>query len=241
MAEIMIEKLINTLKAIGLEGAKTIEEKLDEQYKALTHLSKKLDEESFLRLVTTNALVSYQLNCKGEIYWWEFAKYFSRNETDFLKFLRASKCNKRLFNTKSRRVERWVKGIEGIKLSRFCDRILDFYKLAYKIMRTNPTSKTIAFSVKMFGYGCRITRSTFFPFPKEVPIPLDSRIKKITSKLTKEDPIGFWFKISRKTSIPCLHIDSILWVTYGLSLDEKVKSVLGPKYKYLEGLKELIS
>ena len=77
------------------------------------------------------------------------------------------------------------------------------------------------------------------PYPFEIAIPLDVRIKKITEKFTSENPVEFWFAVAKKVRIPPLHIDSILWTLYKNDI-EKSKIVLLEKFEILEKIRSII-
>ncbi len=78
------------------------------------------------------------------------------------------------------------------------------------------TAKTVVFAVKMFGYAGRIAfGGEFVPYPMEIDIPEDVRIKAYTERITNEPPVSFWRRVAEETGIPPLHIDSILWPVLG--------------------------
>ncbi len=103
------DKLVEGLKELGIECARIIEEKVDLQFDALRHLRENLnDDETFIKLVIANSIVSYQLSGKGEDWWWEFSKYFSQNPPEksiveaCSKFLPSSRTNRRSSPERSR-------------------------------------------------------------------------------------------------------------------------------------------
>ncbi|MCX8154248.1 MAG: N-glycosylase/DNA lyase [Candidatus Micrarchaeota archaeon] len=199
--------LVEFIRNVGIEGARYIEENIDEQYSALIYLSERVDPETFLNLVVRNALVAYQLTSRGEKYWWEFAEYFSKNPNSNMEsFLSSCRGNMKYRPTKLSRLRK----LEGYSFG------LEFYEDMTSLMNTlenilNTTGKTVYFAVKMYGYGARILSKRFIPYPMSIPIPVDSRITKITEALNERDPLRFWNEISYLTSVPPLHIDSILW------------------------------
>ena len=200
---------------LALEG-------IDRQYTALRDLYSYIkDTELFLRLVTTNALLSYQLSSKGEIYWENFAKFFSRNRDidAFPHFLKT--YNKRLLDAKLKRYKRISACIEDMNLSNYCKKLSQFTQDISHCLNQKQDAKTIVFSAKMLLYGCRIVKKKKLFAPYDIFIPLDNRIKKIEESKT------FWREISEKTRIPLLHIDSIIWITMGLG-EEDIKK-LDPK------------
>lgn len=62
--------------------------------------------------------------------------------------------------------------------------MLNLRNIIAQSMDCKPDAKTIVFAVKMFGYGARIVFGRFVPYPNEIPIPVDSRIRKIYFQLT---------------------------------------------------------
>ena len=80
-------------------------------------------------------------------------------------------------------------------------------------MSQKKTAKTLVFAVKMFSYGARIYFDKFIQIPYEVAMPMDSRILKITKIYNNSNlaPLDFWFQISEKVGIPCIHLDALLW------------------------------
>ncbi len=241
------------LKGLGVECARKIEEKVDLQFEAIKKLSRFVNSELLMKLVIANSIVSYQLSAKGEEWWNEFAEYFSgrelRDETKILeeyrKFLPNSRTNRRLVDVKLRRIEK-IKGVlERLSL----DDLREFYmknmnglrELIADSLGSNLNSKTIVFMVKMFGYSGRIAFGKFVPFPMNIPIPLDSRIKRYTSMITNTEPTKFWNIVSEKSGIPPLHIDSILWPVLGESEEvmKRIRRVCRPEE--LERINRLIA
>jgi len=219
-----VNRLVKILRELGLDCARTVEEKVDLQFDALKNLRENLNDELFIKLVIANSLVSYQLSGKGEEWWWEFSRYFSENPPEkiaeaYSEFLPNSRTNKRLVAGKLKRIER----VEPFLNSLSMDELRDYYfngmerlreDLA-RVMNAKRSAKTIVFAVKMFGYAGRIAFNAFVPYPMAIEIPEDVRIKAYTKRLTNEPPVSFWRKIAKKTGIPPLHIDSLLWPVLG--------------------------
>jgi len=106
-------------------------------------------------------------------------------------------------------------------------------------MKQDKNAKTIVFSVKMFGYAMRIYMRKFIPYPFDIAIPVDSRIKKITAKFTEQDPLSFWYVIAKEVGIPPLHIDSIIWTVYRKDVEE-LRNILPEKYDTIKKIRKLI-
>ena len=221
-----VGRLVEILSELGLDCARTIEERVDLQFDALRNLHENLrNDELFIKLVIANSLVSYQLSGKGEDWWWEFSGYFSNNPPEgsiagaYSGFLPKSRTNRRLVGGKIRRIKR----VEPFLNSLSFDDLRDYYfngmemlrdDLA-KAMNAKRSAKTIVFAVKMLGYAGRIVFGEFVPYPMGIEIPNDVRINAYTKRFTNEPPVSFWNKIAEKTGIPPLHIDSILWPVLG--------------------------
>ncbi|NJE01890.1 N-glycosylase/DNA lyase [Thermococcus sp. JdF3] len=221
-----VKALREILSELGLDCARTIEERVDLQFDALRNLHGNLkNDELFIKLVIANSLVSYQLTAKGEMWWWEFSRYFSENPPEgsivgaYSTFLPNSKTNRRLTAGKLRRLERLEPFLDSLSLEDLgnyyfsgMERLRD--ELA-KTLGSRKSAKTIVFAVKMFGYAGRIAFGKFVPYPMGIEIPDDVRINAYTKRFTNEPPVSFWRGIAEETGIPPLHIDSILWPVLG--------------------------
>ncbi len=215
--------LIDELRKFSIEDARIAEEFLDEQFLSLKELYSEIsDKDIFPILVVLNALISYQLTGTGEMYWDEFSKYFSNACIEdpiesMIKFLEDSKFNRRLHLQKKRRIKKMENVISILieNQDEFYQDMVALRDLLAKVMNQSKSAKTIVFSVKMFGYAMRIKSGKFIPYPYEIDIPLDSRIKRISETLGVEDPLSFWREVSTEIKIPPLHIDSLLWISKG--------------------------
>lgn len=217
-------ELYNKLKSYNIEKAIKLEES-DKQFLALKNLSKSiLDSELYLLLTIFNSIICYQLSWKWEDYWWEFSEYFCKNNpnknnllNDFVFFLKQSKNNKRLLEIKIKRL---------IKMEKFIyifEKKAEFYYKNMTILRNDLAilmnqkrdAKTIVFAVKMFWYAARNIYD-FEIYPKDIFIPIDSRLIKIFSiyKWNYIDINKFYIDLSKKLNIPMLHLDWILWSLY---------------------------
>ncbi|MBW7954796.1 N-glycosylase/DNA lyase [Candidatus Gracilibacteria bacterium] len=206
---------------------KEIEEK-DLQFIYLKNLYFNIKNKDFyLSLILANSIICYQLSSTGERYWEEFCNYFIINEINNIDelieklsiFIKASKGNKRFVETKINRLN---------KLKPFLDTFIKNQEKYYenmfllnndlaKVMKQKNTQKTIVFGVKMFGYGARIYFDKFIEFPKEISIPIDSRLTKIYEIYNNDKNLtinDFYKNISYKLDIPLLHLDAIIWVNY---------------------------
>ena len=223
MEELMqnYEKIKSFVKKFSKDDILQIERD-DPQYKALERLYDSLkDKLLFVRLTVINALLSYQLNMKGEKYWNCFADFFSekRKAEFFPEFLRC--YNYRILNGKLKRYEKVREVVfcllrtenDILYFSRNLDEFLE--KLS-KLLNQKKDAKTVVFAVKMFIYAFRVAFDEDIFAPSGIMIPLDSRI----SKISKDK--DFWRRLEKETGIPLLHIDAILWLSdnYRLFFDK---------------------
>ncbi len=219
------------LRHVGVEGARWVEERLDEQYAAISHLVRSTDPNTAARVVLSAALVSYQLSGTGEAWWWEVARWFSERRVDdvsdaFRAFLPGSKNNRRFVNAKLRRLERARPLVESLT-AEDCGDFLDLWRRVYTVMRAQPGAKTVVFAVKMCGYAWRAWSGDFRPFPMEIPIPADRRVEHITKRLGGEDPRAFWQRVAEASGVPPLHIDSVIWVAWNPEKREEIRKRFG--------------
>ncbi len=251
-----INTLKTVLKELGVESAKIIEENVDLQYHYLKNLQKTLkNDELFLKLVIINAIVSYQLSTTGENWWKEFSEYdwnnISKNKNnlfeEYILFLSNSKGNRRLNNVKIKRINKirnFLNDLSIEKLENYYYNMDTFRNDIAKHLNTKKESKTVVFTVKMFGYASRIIFKKFIQYPYEIEIPKDSRIEKYTKRFTDDNVVKFWNSISKETKIPPLHIDSILWSALGNSnnVEIRLKSLKSSEYnKIYERINKLIN
>ncbi len=239
------------LSKLNLEAVWQVEERLDRQFLALKELfvnwcrAENRDclpdkEISLIKLVIMNSVISYQLSDTAENWWSEFSEYFitsgpeEQSEIPELisTFLGNSKSNRRLRDTKLKRLRRlWSKlePLEFTSLKRYYENMLRFRDWLSEALNSKPYRKTIVFTVKMFGYIGRIVWGYRIPYPYQVDIPLDSRILKVSSKLfglprlEERKILDAWKLLAVQVSVPPLHIDSLIWLSLGFTEDEFVR------------------
>ncbi len=226
-----MDNLYNKLNKYCINDAIKFEE-TDRQFLALKNLfkNKKIDNENYLFLIIINSLVCYQLSWKWEDYWEEFSESIKKEKLNnfidiyifFENFLPKSKNNKRFIETKLKR----LKKLENFYL-KFLWKIDFFYKNMdklvldlSKIMNQKQDAKTIVFAVKMFSYWARNVFEYLEYFPKNIMIPIDSRLENLYKKYENIENINtkkikdFYIKLSKQLKIPLLHLDAILWLNY---------------------------
>ncbi|MEO2069143.1 MAG: N-glycosylase/DNA lyase [Desulfurobacteriaceae bacterium] len=233
-----MEKLIETLKSFREEEIEKLEE-FDRQFLALKKLYFLVkNKETFLKLIVTNALMSYQLQMKGEDYWEKFSEFFSKNPEiqKFEEFIR--KYNRRFLNAKLKRLKKVISCVENLfslySVEDLGNDLTLLVKELSKCLSQKQDAKTIVFSAKMFMYGYRIA---FGKNPKnleKISIPLDSRLSKISKDKT------FWKELSEETKIPPIRLDAIFWIPMGMKKEEIEKLPKRLKEK-IEGIRKIIS
>ncbi len=246
-----MENLYNKIKKYNLEDAIKFEEN-DRQFLALKNLWEEIKDFSlennynisfYLALIIANSLVCYQLSGKWEDYWEEFSDYFIWKKIDILKnkdfsqkiikffkdFLKTCKYNKRFTSAKIKRLEKlkpFLKDFFEKDWEYFYKNMLKLRDNLAKTMNQKSDAKTIVFAVKMFSYGAR-NIFNFVEFPKEISIPIDSRLTNLFEKykphpnpLLKGEGIKqitiekFYNDLALKMNISPLHLDAIIWNLY---------------------------
>lgn len=235
------------LSSLGLESALKIEE-VDPQFQAVKLITSKMSFGPALTLIVLNSIISYRLSGRGEDYWNEFALYVSKADEPkslveavklVLSFLSTSKINVALRSSKTSRLLRasTAKILEPNNIVRQARDLRKFAEALALSLRSRWSSKTIVFSLKMICYACRAHYGRAFIAPFSIPIPIDSRIAKLswTSGVVDVEGVGLrkwgdvieavmsksrtaqraWSAVARKSEIPPLHLDSILWLVGG--------------------------
>lgn len=98
-------------------------------------------------------------------------------------------------------------------------------------LNQDPSSKTLVFALKMAYYAFRGSTGVRRPLPMDVPIPIDTRVSCVSYssgmiEAPGGDPVrvilsspdvarGAWGLVSSSSSVPPLHIDSVVWVVGG--------------------------
>jgi DNA-(apurinic or apyrimidinic site) lyase len=220
----------------------------DEQFLALQksrdiikqYDNSKKAQELFIFLTVQNALIAFQIAGSGPLRRKEFAdkikenfhilKKLQRNNTQRrYEFLINSRYNKRLYNNKRKRLDKFVQ--QRPDTQNFIPLYEDMHtlrNLLTKTMEQDPKSKTILFTIKMFGYATRIVTNKFVYYPQNIPIPVDSRLIKIHQTIEEKDKaktseqkkivnqkIQSWYQTIADTyNIPPLHLDSLIRIKY---------------------------
>jgi len=201
-----VDSLVSVLINLSDKDVEELE-RSDRQFKALEKLYRCLKgrKELFFKLVVVNALMSYQLQMKGENYWEKFAEFFCvhKDLDNFEEFLR--RFNKRFLSAKLKRLKRAIGCVSqiGLEQVRNAEQLVE--ELA-KCMGQRKDSKTIVFAVKMMNYAVKVAEGEELEELGKIAIPLDSRIRRISKDK------AFWGKLSEKTGIPQVKLDAIFWI-----------------------------
>lgn len=221
-----MQKLLEIFKNININDAIKIEES-DFQYIALKNLYLNIKNKDFyLSLIIANSIVCYQLSSTWEKYWEEFCSYFIakwiiNNEQliidEMSKFIKQSKWNKRFVETKIKRLKRLFPFLEIFfkNEKKYYENMTLLQEELAKIMNQKREDKTIVFAVKMFSYWARNYFEELIYFPKNINIPIDSRLTKIYEIYNEDKNLkikDFYKVLSEKLNIPELHLDAIIWV-----------------------------
>ena len=202
----------------------------------------------FLLMVIYNALISYQIAWSGELWREEFSlfliKEFPALHESFVwenprfdlwyNLMTTSRYNKRLYNLKVKRLEKFQKFVKPLKtqsLSKKWSVFLSYYqdmnRLLIEIaesMKMSTSAKTMTFAVKMFGYAARLVYDEFIPYPMWIKIPVDSRISLIVKHMGIEwnDEVQKYFQsLAEEFDVPPLHLDSLFWIEYWGKMGKK--------------------
>jgi len=202
---------------------------------ARNNVGSEKDKELFVFLVIQCALVWFQVAWSWPLWREEFSQKI-QNDWSVLQelqydnidrwygFLTTSKYNKRLYNNKRKRLEKF-----SIVLSIITERqfLLDYYGNMYQLrillsqgMKQHQHNKTMTFAIKMYWYAARIVTKNFIKYPIDIVIPLDSRLRKIYSRWNSrinssdDDIISYYQQLAEINNIPPLHLDSLIWIDY---------------------------
>jgi len=193
------------------------------------------DRNLFLFLVIQCSLVSYQIAWSGELRRIEFGEKIQKdwntlfdirnnnksNTERRFNFLKSSRNNKRIYNIKKSRIEKFNKLLNTEKnFFQYHNNLEKLNNILAKTMNTQLHSKTIVFAIKMFGYAYTIISWKNIDYPISINIPVDSRLKKIYKINENREPINeleicnYFWNLSKKFQIPPLDLDAILWLDY---------------------------
>ncbi len=209
-----------------------LQEGMDRQFLAVKKLidNSKIPPWQIAFIVVVNALICYQLSSKGEDYWEEFTDAVLTHERAFNNFdnvyeffnnfLPNSSGNKRLLKIKLKRINKLRDLYTNFsQKNKTKDYYYNMYALVQELAETMSqkiSDKTIVFAIKMYGYVGRELFNEIVTYPKELEIPLDSRLLKIYEEYCKDKlnitPQTYYANIAQELDIPPLHLDALLWL-----------------------------
>lgn len=196
-------------------------------------------QSAYLYLILQTALISYQISGSWELWREEITE---RIATDFeylherlsnwlsnvdrrYQTLNTSKYNKRIYNIKRSRLDKFFESYHDhfhIKNNNYINFHQDMnwlLSIISKTMKQPDNAKTITFAIKIFGYGARIVFDQLIHYPMNIKIPVDSRLIKIASlnnkhKMTNSEIQNRFQSISESHNIAPLHLDSLIRIKY---------------------------
>lgn len=194
------------------------------------------DKELFVFLVLQCAIVGFQIAWSGPLWREEFAVKIQSNWNTlqelqydnvdrWYQFLTTSKYNKRLYNNKRKRLEKFTIAhtalVQKQSLTDYYETMSELRKKLSDAMKQDPHNKTMAFAIKMYGYATRIVTRKFINYPMDIAIPLDSRLRAIAIQQDKQyetaidrEIILYYQWLAEYYQIPPLHLDSLIWIDY---------------------------
>ncbi|WP_440058920.1 N-glycosylase/DNA lyase [Thermogladius sp. 4427co] len=226
-------------------------ERADPQFKAIERLVARHGCGMAALLVVANAIISYQLNVRGEVYWAAFSDWFtSRGFADpyreHARFLESTRLNTARLADKEKRLLRFYKSdLAGRILEKPFEYCLDLGRLAKAVatvLSTTPSSKTVAFAGKMMRYVCLACGAST---GGDVEIPLDRRNALLLVSscivggcrasarecaqllMTRHRELGLeaMRMLCEESGVECVRLDALTWSIAGV-LGEGFQSLL---------------
>ncbi|MEZ0394222.1 MAG: N-glycosylase/DNA lyase [Desulfurococcaceae archaeon] len=198
--------------------------------------------------VVANALVSYNLSCRGEDYWLEFSRELAAEGPGDVRrahaaFLRASRCNRLGLEAKLRRLEKFYGSDPARKLAEdplaYCGRLGELRDEVARALGSSPGSKTIAFAAKMYYYALRALEGAraddCLEFPGEMPVDRRNALLSAASCIVvcqadlgecaehllreRSTAAEAWREVCAASGIPCAKLDTLTWLAVGALRD----------------------
>lgn len=211
----------------GLRGAWPLAARSDPQFRAVKRLAEARGCGEAALLVVANALVSYQLEMRGEDYWTAFAHFFANyggpdQLMGFSEFL--SKYGRRLSEQKLGRLRKFFSSSISREVENrwrsYCGDLRGFASLLARAMGSGPGAKTIAFAAKMLGYLCIACNEP--PDFSGIAMPLDYRNKSLLisscvarSSSDEGELLRAFDAICESADMSCIELDIVIWPIMG--------------------------
>ncbi len=210
----------------------------DPQMHAVKRIIEKVGPTKGACYVVGVALVSYMLSRRGEEHWALAAEYAGDDvEKALLRFVRESPSLSRFRLRREKRVMAYARRVLPQLLSGFEEYARDLarlWRLLSSSLGADPSSKTLAFAVKMFYYAAKAS-GVECRLPAEVPIPVDYRVclVSLTSRLVEgwrgdlregarrlrssgsREVRNAWSLVSKVSGLAPLELDTVLWLVGG--------------------------
>jgi len=191
----------------------------DPQLISLKNLRTKCMGKAFYELVIGASIIAYRLRRSGEDFWAAFSQFEHSCEDPYFSvesyIIRERELAR---NAKIRRI-RMLREKRAMLLKRINGYFEDLSLLYRDLMGIfgNRYQKTVSFACKMFHYAM-IVDGRHGKVPMDIPIPLDSRVRRITQKLgivgessDRDCYLRAWKLVSDLSGIDQMHVDVFLW------------------------------
>ncbi|MEM1935162.1 MAG: N-glycosylase/DNA lyase [Sulfolobales archaeon] len=193
------------------------------------------------------ALSAYRLRCTGEEFWKRFAEYYLEVGYGLdpvnaaLSFVLMDSCSSFLREAKANRIRKLSGHSVTIgELIYSCD-FRRLWRLTSSALKSDPSSKTVVFAVKMAYYCGRALKRCYGPLPTDIPIPVDIRVARATANagiisglpaeevlsMCKKEVVEAWRIVGEETGIPPIHLDTLIWALQNPSTLSKALDKVG--------------
>ena len=185
---------------------------------------------AFMTLMAMAGLNDYRTRRKAEIgYWPPFWEHVNKNRTpsspvEMEIVLKPFFRGERFWEQKVPRLHRFLSSqladdLWNMRPEHVAESLPDLWRCLARTMNQKCEAKTIAFAPRTIGTGLRILGVDSFNY-QGIPIPVDDRIRKLTSNLTDKHIRRFWAKVLEEEKrfeprISMYHLDSFQWSYIG--------------------------
>ena len=230
-----VEQVSDALKVLPLPVWEMIV-KRGAGYREMKSLAQRYPPGVFLTLMVVVGLNDYQLKGKAEVaYWPPLRKHLDASHVpdslkDLERILEPFYQKERLNPEKVIRLRRFLESPLARRLwnmtpKEAAQHLKGIWQEVALVMKQKPSKKTITFAAKALAIGLLLLNETGFDFAG-IPVPVDSRVKNLTSSLSDDRIRQFWDETLgrlRKTepNLTHLHLDSLLW-QYGGAANKRL-------------------
>ncbi len=229
-----ITAVASTFRRYGGEALEILESR-DPQMKCAESLLLNCGVEDAAELMGMNALLSYMIPVRGEMFWASFMNHSLKACGELSNAEIVESFTKRMnrfgLTAKLRRIKRF-EACASINPPPYLD-LRSYWDYLKKCFHAEGVEKTLAFSVKMVYYVLKAAGLNP-EIPAEIPVPADRRAALITltSGLVLPAPKSFpelrelgkevfrkpslirevWGMVAKRSSIPPLRLDAAIWL-----------------------------